>query len=127
MIRPFWSSQKMYNERMPVDHIIEWQVRPLSEGGFIDEPWNFELLEATANSQSGSQLKSNIQKERKRLASETNDQTWMSADITFTEVISSGDSSPERWSEDEIINGDHIAVYETKVLSNEWPEKSSKT
>lgn len=127
ILRPYWSKQFLDASRrsrrkpkaidpsaiprMQVDHVIEWQVRPLVGGNWVDQPWNFELLDPSSNGSSGPKMDSNIQQERERLRNLTGDDTWLTKDITFTEVQTAGSASAERWSSEEIEDGDHLDTY----------------
>jgi hypothetical protein len=137
IFRPYWSkryldaSRKSRKKprttpetgRMQVDHVIEWQVRPLSGAPWLDLPWNFELMDASSNASSGPKMKENILKERKRLAEKTGDDNWLTKDITFTVVKAEGSTSVERWSSNEIEDGDHIYIYQVLTGEVNDPEK----
>jgi hypothetical protein len=135
--RPYWSKQYLDASRksrkkprdsddiprMQVDHVIEWQVRPLDGAPWVDQPWNFELMDASSNGSSGPKMKGNINKERKRLARLTGDDEWLTKDITFTIIKIEGSADTERWSSEEIEDGDHHDAY--RILAGEVidPEK----
>ncbi len=137
IFRPYWSkryldasrkSRKKPREstdipRMQVDHVIEWQVRPIAGAVWLDLPWNFELMDASSNGSSGPKMKGNIDKERERLAEKTGDNSWLTKDITFTIVTVEGSAAAERWSSEEIEDGDHLDTY--RILTGEVndPEK----
>jgi hypothetical protein len=120
ILRPFWTSRHFLGQnkagvqmRMTVDHVIEYQLRPLSGGGYIDEPWNFELLDPSSNSSSGSKLDSNIQKERDRLEALTHDTGWQTDPFQFTKVdMSPGSGNAERYTDQQIEKGDHLNDYQ---------------
>ena len=97
---------------MPVDHKVEFQARPITGGIWVDEPFNFELLDASSNSSSGPKMSANIEAERARLARVTGDPTWLVKDLTFTDIdVDSGSSFTERWSHEEIIAGEHLTAF----------------
>lgn len=131
ILRPFWTPKRLIGKnsigeqmRMTVDHLIEYQLRPLSGGDWVDGPWNFELLEPSANSSSGSTLKSNIKSERERLATLTGDDSWLTDDIRFTSVVVDGvDKSTERYLEGDIESGKHLRDY--KKLTGELEDKEA--
>jgi hypothetical protein len=131
LLRPYWTHRRVLGKnvrgdqmRMTVDHVIEYQLRPLTGGDWIDGPWNFELLEPSANSSAGPKLDSNIEKERERLAQLTGDNTWLTDDIKFTRVeVDSMDRSAERYSETEIENGKHLSDY--KRLTGEVEDRQA--
>ena len=95
---------------MQVDHRIEWQVRPLGDERSLDEPWNYELLDAQSNRVSGASIDREIRAERQRIATETGDHSWLARDMTFTSVEGGGNSG-RRWSLEDIANGEHLKVY----------------
>lgn len=127
ILRPYWSkrfldasrrSRRKPKEidsdaipRMQVDHVIEWQVRPLTGGPWVDQPWNFELMDPSSNGSSGPKIKGNIDKERKSLRDLTGDDGWLTKDITFTAVLIEGSADVERWSSEQIEDGDHLDSY----------------
>ncbi len=141
ILRPYWSSNYLDASRrsrkkpkaidpakiprMQVDHVIEWQTRPLTGGAWVDQPWNFELLDQSSNGSSGPKMKNNIQAERERLATLTGDPKWLTEDITFTVVVVQGSAEAERWSNEQIEDGDHLDAY--RILTGETvdPEKES--
>jgi hypothetical protein len=107
---------------MTVDHLIEYQLRSLSGADWVDGPWNFELLEPSANSSAGSTLKNNIIDERDRLVQVTGDTDWTTADIQFTRVVAPpADRSAERYLEGDIEDGKHLKDY--KKLTAEVEDK----
>ena len=95
---------------MQVDHQIEWQVRPLGDESSLDEPWNYELLDAPSNRVSGASIDREIRAERQRIARETGDHSWLARDMTFTDVEGGGNTG-QRWSLEDIANGEHLKVY----------------
>jgi hypothetical protein len=109
ILRPDWD-RRGASVPMQVDHRIEWQVRPLGDESTLDEPWNYELLDAASNRASGSAIDANIQAERQRIATETGDQSWLARDFTFT-AVEGGGSAGQRWSLEQITNGVHLQVY----------------
>ncbi len=137
IFRPYWSKQYLDASRksrkkpressdiprMQVDHVIEWQVRPLAGAAWLDQPWNFELMDASSNGSSGPKMRGNINKERSRLAKETGDEGWNTKDITFTRITVEGSGDAERWGFEEIEDGDHLDMY--RILTGEIidPEK----
>ncbi len=131
ILRPFWTPRRILGtdqagtqRRMTVDHVIEWQVRPLCGENWIDEPWNFELLEPSANSSSGPRLSGNIERERRRLAQQTKDPTWITDDIKFTKVETEADvSGTERYAEKAIEDGKHLKDYQRLTGREEDPQK----
>ena len=116
-LRPFWTHLRQLGtngkgdqQRMNVDHLIEYQLRSVGGDDWMDKPWNYELLEPVANSSSGSALKDNIIAERKRLAKLTGDKSWTTADIKFTKLnVTHG--SAERYLIAEIEKGKHLNDY----------------
>lgn len=130
--RPYWSvnyldasrrSRKKPRDkggdipRMQVDHVIEWQVRPLAGAPWLDQTWNYELLDASSNGSSGPKMKNNIIKAREDLVTKTGDASWRTKDITFTKVVIEGSGDAERWSYEQIEDGDHLDAY--KILTGE--------
>ncbi|MEO7309501.1 MAG: hypothetical protein ABIX01_03820 [Chitinophagaceae bacterium] len=112
IIQPFWSRTQKFTRRMPVDHKVEFQVRPISGGSWVDEPFNFELLDESSNSSCGPKMSANIEAERRRVATVTGDPAWLIRDLTFTEVdVDGGSSFTERWSHEDIIAGDHLTAF----------------
>lgn len=118
LLRPYWTPKRILGKnikgdqmRMTVDHVIEYQLRPIQGGDWVDEPWNFELLEPSANSSSGSKLKDNIKAERERLAKLTGDESWLKDDIQFTKVEVDGTGQAERYSESDIETGKQLNDY----------------
>ncbi len=109
ILRPDWDRRGVRTP-MQVDHRIEWQVRPLGDESSLDEPWNYELLDAASNRTSGASIDQAIRSERQRIATETRDHSWLARDLTFTHVEGGG-SSGQRWSLEEISNGEHLKVY----------------
>ncbi|MCB0589207.1 MAG: hypothetical protein KDD06_28220, partial [Phaeodactylibacter sp.] len=114
IFRPYWSADRNFSpqRRMQVDHLIEWQVRPLSGGQWIDEPWNFELLDASSNGSAGPRMRGNIRRQRESLAQRTGDSSWLTRDLTFNWVSAESPGIAFRWSFDEIVRGDHLLAYE---------------
>ena len=112
ILRPDWD-RRGGRTPMQVDHRIEWQVRPLGDESSLDEPWNYELLDAASNRVSGASIDREIRAERQRIARETGDQSWLARDLTFTHVEGGG-SSGRRWSLEEISNGIHLQVYASR-------------
>jgi phage-related protein len=109
ILRPDWDRRGV-RVPMQVDHRVEWQVRPLGDESTLDEPWNYELLDAASNRTSGSAMDANIQAERQRIATETGDHSWLARDLTFT-AVEGGGSAGRRWSLEDIANGVHLQVY----------------
>ena len=102
---PDWSRTSQ-GVKMHVDHIVELQV--VRDQARYDDFRNYELLDASSNMSSGAQLSQNILRERKRLAREEGDLSYMTAEIEFTEVTLDGGDSGERWSLGEIKRAEHI-------------------
>ncbi len=112
ILRPDWD-RRGARVPMQVDHRIEWQVRPLGDESSLDEPWNYEMLDAASNRASGAAIDRAIRGERQRIAKETGDQGWLARDLTFTHVEGGG-TSGRRWTLEEIANGAHLEVYAAK-------------
>ena len=68
-------------------------------------------------------MQNNIIKAREDLANITKDESWKTKDITFTRVESEGAGNAERWSYEQIEDGDHLDAY--RILTGEVsdPEK----
>ena len=88
---------------------LELQVVPWEE---VDTIWdnfgNYELLDQSSNASSGSQLRSNIEAERRRLAAVTGDLGWLARPLRFTQVTVDSGASGQRWLRDEIRTGEHL-------------------
>jgi hypothetical protein len=110
ILRPNWTPNHNADVPMQVDHVVEWQVRPLESSGWVDQEPNFELLDAASNQSSGSEIRGNIEKLRTDTATVTGDQTWIHRDITFT-TVTGGGSAGIRWPLEHIIDGKHLEVY----------------
>ncbi|WP_212823452.1 hypothetical protein [Catellatospora sp. TT07R-123] len=115
LYRPFWSRTQMYSTAMGVDHIVEYQVLPTS---FVDEPWNFEMLDPSFNSSAGSGLSANIDRLRASLPPQ-----WQNQTIVFTSVTAPASNRGQTWSHDEIVRGDHLDVYERMRGRVERPQR----
>ncbi|MEA3043923.1 MAG: hypothetical protein QOH47_1761 [Sphingomonadales bacterium] len=115
--RPTWTEEKIWPD-MHVDHIVEHQVGPINDPGWIDDESNFQLLDSKSNLDSKDQFTSNIEAERKRLVNVTGDQTWSKRDLTFTVVEVPGESPVGRWDLQQIIQGKHLNVFEDVYKEN---------
>jgi|GEM_PF-5800152 len=110
ILRPNWS-RDIDGIIMAVDHIVELQVVPSFEWTIWDSFFNYELLDESSNSSSGSVLKNNIWKERERLAKADPNYPWMTAPLFFTKVELIGGNDGHRWMPDEIHDGEHLQAY----------------
>ena len=112
MLRPNWdpSGNEM---QMDVDHIVEWQVRPLGDENLLDDPHNFELLDSESNQSSGDLTRTAIETERAHIAEQTRDQSWLFRDLTFTKIDGGGPGGI-RWPLEDIEQGKHLDVYARK-------------
>lgn len=115
ILRPAWT-RELDLEPTEVDHIVEYQLRPLTNSAFIDEAWNFELLDEASNNASGNRLKQNIIDERRRLAARTADMLWLVCDIQFTRLQLEGLAPAGRWQRDEVARGDHLREFKRRKL-----------
>ncbi len=106
---PNWSKQRD-EVRMTVDHMIEVQVVPNNRMQEFHNIGNWELLDESSNSSSGPKLQSNIAAERKRLVRETGDVTWLEKPLHFTKVEAQPGPHGQRWTAEEIMDGDHFDV-----------------
>jgi hypothetical protein len=129
ILRPYWTKNRLLGTnsageqmRMNVDHVVEWQVRPITGGDWIDEPANFELLEPGANSTAGTNLDNNIEAERQRLARLTQDISWTTDDIQFTRVEVNGRAAPDRYSYHQVETGDHLKDFKKLAKAKEEKE-----
>lgn len=105
-LRPNWARGQL-NVPMQVDHKVELQVCPPGEEEIWDSFANYELLDASSNMSSGSQLATNIRAERVRLVAITGNPNWMNANLIFTHLIVSTGNRGERWEADQIQQGEH--------------------
>jgi uncharacterized protein DUF4157 len=117
IIRPYWTPIRIPSpadkKRLPVDHKIEWQVRPILDPYYLDQYWNYELLDPVVNSSVGPIMRHNIEKERVRLSAETQDLSWLYKDLTFTKIETyAGPIQQIRWTIEDVIEGKHLDVYE---------------
>jgi len=106
-LRPNWSRATFFRFPMQVDHIVEIQVCPPGEMAIWDSFANYELLDQASNGSSGPQLAANIRAERIRLVASTGDPSWMSVDLTFTQLDVMSGAPGQRWLADEIQTGLH--------------------
>lgn len=104
---PNWSRSRDRVE-MQVDHIVELQLTRSTDRGWADSIVNYELLDQATNGSTGSQIKANIEEERRRLATEEADEAWYRRDLVFDEVIADGGDSGERWTREDMQMGEHI-------------------
>ncbi|MBN8592376.1 MAG: DUF4157 domain-containing protein [Anaerolineae bacterium] len=112
IFRPNWDRfGARLKDPTEVDHIIEIQLAPPGNQGFWDNIPNYELLDRDSNGASGRELRANIINERKELAAETNDPTWLEKPLKFEEVVANSGPQGTRWLWDEIRTGEHLDVY----------------
>lgn len=112
IFRPNWSRNDRWIN-MQVDHVVELQVVPPGEvDGIWDTFINYELLDQSSNSQSGSQLRANIVAERQRLAALTGDPGWLSRPLRFTRVEADSGPGGQRWLAEQIRGGQHLDALE---------------
>jgi hypothetical protein len=106
-LRPNWS-RAVERIAMEVDHRVEWQLLNTSHRTWGDTMANYELLDQPSNGSAGSTLRANIQTERTRLATVTQDSSWLTKRIVFTQLVVPSERSPaQRWLPDEIQQGRH--------------------
>lgn len=111
ILRPNWSRD---NPRTPmeVDHMVELQVLPKAQvDAWGDSFVNYELLDRLANGLSGGILQTNIRAERLRLMLETEDPTWATRVLKFTQVRVQPGPDGQRWLAEEIRSGDHLRTW----------------
>jgi hypothetical protein len=114
VLRPTWTAQRLFWAGMEVDHRIEMQVTPIGGEEIYDDLWNYELLDKATNGRSGGNLRSNITRERARLAAITGDQTWNTRDILrFHRVVAQPPAiNAGRWTYEQVRDGEHITAFE---------------
>lgn len=96
---------------MQVDHIFELQVLSLHERSWADGTSNWELLDTGSNRCSGDLIKNSIAEDRRRLAKEKNDQSWIVTPLKFNKVKARTGFPGRRWQVREIQEGKHIEVW----------------
>lgn len=111
ILRPNWSRDRL-GTGMDVDHIVELQVTPNHERDIWNEIQNYELLDSSSNSSSGTKLDSNIAAERRRLVTVTKDPSYLFRPLVFNKIQPSSGQSGERWLFDDIRSGQHLDSYE---------------
>ena len=114
---PNWSRNAKPRLRTDVDHVIElqvlglsWRLRPWS-----NESGNFELLDASANSSSGSTLDNRIGEERAAQAQYYKDALWNTAyPLIFDRVEADGGGmdATVRWTAQDVSDGEHVHALE---------------
>jgi len=118
ILRPRWTREGLWRDTN-VDHIIEHQVAPIGGEEVIDQPWNYDLLDADSNQEAGWQLDFAIVSERFRLAFATGDLRWLTCDIQFSEVEAMTPSAVGRWTVEEVGNGVHLRFFRRLGLTPE--------
>lgn len=111
LIQPYWSKTRVFKKRMEVDHIVELQVATIGQEGRFDVMSNYQLMEATQNRSAGSAMKQRIINIRNQLAKFGGD-LWDRCDLTFDDVVSLGAETPQAWTQQELIAGEHIEAFE---------------
>lgn len=94
---------------MEVDHIIELQVTQGPQREIYDHIDYYELLDRTANGNSGNVLRANIADERRKQVAF--DPTLANKVLIFDGVGVKGGISGERWTLDEIQTGKQLDAY----------------
>ena len=105
-LRPNWTRTAPEQNRMEVDHRVEWQLLGTANRQWGDTMVNYELLDRDANGTSGSQLRANIAAERTRLVSLYGPQ-WATARIVFTTLVVQPPVPADRWLPEEVEMGEH--------------------
>jgi hypothetical protein len=107
---PDWSKTSKW-QPMDVDHIVELQLLTPLDRSSYDNFRNYELLDSSANSSSGSKLYWNVLKEQRLAFAVTRDRRYINERVVFDAVLMQYDTAAgERWTIDEIRTGQHIEV-----------------
>jgi hypothetical protein len=94
---------------MTVDHVVELQLLPDSEiDRWGDSFSNYELLDGSSNSSSGSQIRRNIAREREELVWYYQDPGWLWRTLTFDRVVADTGRWGYGWVREEIAWGEHL-------------------
>jgi hypothetical protein len=108
ILRPNWSRDVEWMP-MTVDHVIELQVLTDADiAAWGDSYANYELLDGSSNSSSGSQIRRNIAQERAELVAYYNDPSWFWRILHFDRVVADSGPRGQGWVKEEIIWGEHL-------------------
>lgn len=117
VLKPDWAPDGT-RKQMDVDHITELQLGGLLGNDALDQFDNYELLDASTNSSVGSTLDKDLQKERARLKKECPKYVpnWDHVMMVFSlPIFAGGGKAPgQRWSRQQIADGEHLDAYKKK-------------